>query len=434
MQIGITGASGFIGRALAARAAALGWNVRRLPRTPSAGDVAGLDAIVHLAGETVDGRWTARKKAEIERSRVEGTRALVNALREAEPRPRVLVSASAVGFYGDRGDEPLFETSAPGNDFLAGVCTKWEAQARRAEEIGMRVVMLRTGIVLGSGGALRKMSAPFKFGAGGPLGNGRQFVPWIHLDDIVEMYIRAVEDKTFHGPVNAVTPDYATSSRLAFAIGSAMRRPALAPAPGFALRVALGEFAETVLASQLVIPAAAQHAGFTWKYPRLETALQQILNPAAPSSVLHSFSAEQIVAAPLERVFAFFSDAKNLEAITPPSLRFGMLCDVGTLGAGTVIDYKLGLHGLPMRWKTLIATWEPPQEFVDVQLHGPYALWEHRHRFEEVAQGVRISDHVTYAMPLRPFGELAAGFVRNDVKTIFAYRSGVIAERFRSGN
>ena len=401
---------------------------------PAAGDVAGLDAVVHLAGETVDGRWTAKKKAEIERSRVEGTRALVRAIGDAFDRPRVLVSASAVGFYGDRADEPLFETSAPGNDFLAGVCTKWEFEALRAQEIGVRAVMLRTGIVLGNGGALRKMSAPFKFGAGGPLGNGRQFVPWIHIDDIVELYVRAVEDETLSGPINAVTPDYATSTRFALAIGSAMRRPALAPAPGFALRAAIGEFAETVLASQLVIPAAAQRAGFTWKYPRLETALQQVLNPTASSSVLHSFSAEQIVAAPLDTVFAFFSDAANLEAITPPSLRFRMMAKVGSTRAGTVIDYKLALHGLPVRWKTLIAAWGPPYEFVDVQLHGPYALWEHRHRFEEVPQGVRISDHVTYAMPLRPFGELAAGLVEKDVNAIFAYRRGVIARRFGERN
>lgn len=432
MHVAVTGASGFIGSALCSAAAARGWRVTALGRDYNPSLLESLDAVIHLAGESVAGRWTNEKKTQIERSRVEGTRRLVQAIAACERKPRVLVSASAVGYYGDRGDEPLFEESAPGNDFLARVCTGWEREAAAAQALGVRTVMLRTGIVLGAhGGALAQMMKPFRFGAGGPLGSGRQFVAWIDLEDIVALYLFAVENEALRGPVNAVTPDYATNARLAQAMGSAMRRPALAPAPGIALRALLGEFAGTLLGSQLVIPDVAQNAGFRWRRPRLEDALQSILDPSRETALLRTFTASQIVAAPLERVFAFFSDAANLQAITPPSLSFRMKRAPERLSAGSVIDYSLRVHGIPFKWKTLIARWEPQRRFVDVQLRGPYALWEHEHTFEEVAGGVRIADRVTYALPFAPFGAAAGSFVRNDVERIFQFRSRIIAERFQ---
>lgn len=431
MIVGITGSTGFIGRALAGAASQRGWTVVALARQPDARSLAGLDAVVHLAGESVDGRWTAQKKAEIRRSRVEGTRALVAAIAGCPNRPRVLVSASAVGFYGARGDEPLFERSAPGSDFLARVCLEWEREARAAEQLGVRTVMLRTGIVLGPGGALPRMMKPFTFGAGGPLGAGTQFVPWIHLDDVVALYLHAIESQSLSGAVNAVAPDYATSARFAQAIGAAMRRPALAPAPGFALRALLGEFAETLLASQLVIPQRARASGFHWSHPRLEEAIQTIVNPSRETKLLRTFASEQIISAPPERVFAFFSDPRNLQAITPPSLRFDLKSEVRTVTEGTTIDYALRLHGVPLSWKTLIARWEPPHRFVDVQLHGPYALWEHEHTFTQVEDGVRMEDRVTYVLPFQPLGGLAEPFVRRDVEEIFRFRSRTIAQAFQ---
>lgn len=279
--IGVTGASGFIGRALRKECGRRGLAASALGRVPGPQSVEPCDAIVHLAGESVAGRWTRAKKAEIEHSRVRGTRALVDAIAAASCKPRVLVSASAVGYYGDRGEESLEEPSAPGNDFLAGVCVAWEREALRAEQFGVRVVTMRTGIVFGAGGgALPKMVLPFRFFAGGPIGRGRQYVPWIHLDDIVALYLRAIDDETFRGPVNAVAPDYATNARLAKAIGAAMHRPSFLPAPAFALRVALGEFSETLLGGQRVVPAAAQARGFIWRHPLLEPALQAILGGA----------------------------------------------------------------------------------------------------------------------------------------------------------
>ena len=193
----------------------------------------GVDVVFHLAGESVaEGRWTAAQKARIRESRVLGTRHLVEGISRAERRPRVLVSASAVGYYGDRGDEELTESSPPASDFLAEVCIAWEKEALAAEEAGVRVVTARTGIVLGAGGgALGKMLTPFKLGAGGPLGNGRQWMPWIHVDDLARLYLHAADTDAVRGPMNAVAPNPVTNSEFTKALGRAVHRPAFMPAP-----------------------------------------------------------------------------------------------------------------------------------------------------------------------------------------------------------
>lgn len=449
--IAVTGASGFVGRAVVRAALERGMRVIALGRSPQPGTFpagvesrafdptapnpdpqvfAGADAVVHLAGETVDGRWTPEKKQRIRESRVAGTRAVVDAMASCANGPRTLISASGTGYYGSREDEPLFEYSAPGADFLANVCSAWEREAMRARSLGIRTAVLRTGIALGDGGALEKMRAPFAFGAGGPLGSGRQFMPWIHVDDLASLYCFAVENAYIEGPINAVAPDYATNARVAQAIGTAMRRPSLLPAPAFALRLVLGEFADSVLGSQLVIPAAAQDAGFAWRHTNLERALQSILAPGREASTIHRFESTQVVAADIRDVFGFFADARNLEAITPPLLRFKIDRISGTMERGAVIDYRLRLHGAPLKWKTLIAQWDPPHAFVDVQLHGPYASWRHEHRLREVPGGVEIADAVDYVLPYQSIGNAVLGFVQRDVEQIFRYRAEVIARRF----
>ncbi|MDQ2909097.1 MAG: TIGR01777 family oxidoreductase [Candidatus Eremiobacteraeota bacterium] len=451
-RVAITGASGFVGRALTAALVQRGYGVIALGRDPDAlqgddaieprrfdGDdagpnpdaFAGADAVVHLAGESVSGRWTAAKKRAIYKSRVAGTRLLVRSLALCHEKPAVLVSASAVGYYGSRGDQALFESAPPGSGFLADVCKDWEREASAAEPLGIRTIRMRTGIVLANGGALEAMIPPFRFGGGGPLGSGRQFFPWIALDDLVALYIFALEREDLSGAVNAVTPDYATSARVANAIGSALRRPALAPAPAFALRALLGEFAHTLLASQLVIPAVAEDRGFSWQHPTLEAALLAILAPAAQRSpVVRTFDAEQYIAAPLQDVFAFFAEARNLETITPPALRFAIDSIPQHLERGAQIAYHLRLHRFPLRWRTMIARWNPPHEFVDVQLHGPYSLWRHTHRFRAVDGGTVATDHVDYGLPLWPAGNIALRLVESDVRRIFAYRRTAIGRAF----
>jgi uncharacterized protein (TIGR01777 family) len=448
-RVAVTGASGFVGRAVVQALAASGTTVVALGReAPSPGLPAnvefrrfdpgdsapnpaafeGCDAVIHLAGESVAGRWTEEKKRRIYESRVDGTRALVRSLAASARKPAVLVSASASGYYGDRGDEPLFETSPPGDDYLAGVCAAWEHEAATAEELGVRVVALRTAVVLGNGGALAQMLPPFRLGVGGPFGGGRQFMPWIHLDDLVSLYRFAVETDALRGPVNAVAPDFATSARFAQALGAAVGRPALLPAPKPALRLLLGEFAETLFASQLMLPAAAQAHGFTWRHPMLENALIDVVSPNAHRRTgMRRFQQGEIVAGSLDDVFAFFSDAGNLARITPPSMHFAMEDEPARMGAGALIDYRLRVRGVPLRWRTMIAEWDPPHRFVDVQLHGPYALWRHTHRFDAVPGGVRIGDEVVYALPFAPFGNIAAPVVDADVRAIFAYRTAAIS-------
>jgi uncharacterized protein (TIGR01777 family) len=201
-------------------------------------------------------------------------------LRHLQQHPRVLVSASAVGYYGSRGDEVLDESAPPGNDFLAYVCVAWEREAQRAAELGIRVVCLRTGVVLGpDGGALKKLLTPFKLGVGGPLGNGRQWMPWIHVDDLAALYIHAAAGSQISGPLNGVAPNPVTNREFTKALATAVNRPAKLPVPYFALRMALGEFAKVLFDSQRAVPQAALASGFQFRYPQLGPALATIIPP-----------------------------------------------------------------------------------------------------------------------------------------------------------
>jgi uncharacterized protein (TIGR01777 family) len=257
------------------------WDPLEGPPPPEA--FADVDVVYHLAGESVaEGRWTAAQKARIRDSRVIGTRHLVQGIAQAAPKPRVLVSASAVGYYGDRGDEELTEAVPPAHDFLADVCVEWEREALAARSIGVRVVTARTGIVLGAGGgALAKMLTPFKLGAGGPLGNGRQWMPWVHVADLARLYVHAADHAEIDGPMNAVAPNPVRNSEFTRALGRQLHRPAFMPAPYIGLRLLFGEFAKVLFASQRVIPQVALDTGFVFQYPDIAGALREILAPAA---------------------------------------------------------------------------------------------------------------------------------------------------------
>lgn len=250
----------------------------------------GVDAIFHLAGEPVaEGRWTEAKRQRIRASRIDSTRALVRSIEriDASVRPRVLVCASAVGIYGSRGDEVLDEDTAPAEGFLADVCREWEAEAARAESLGVRVVSLRIGIVLArEGGALAKMLTPFELGLGAALGSGAQWMPWIHVDDVVGLLRFAAATGTLRGPLNAAAPVAVTNAEFTKALGRAVHRPALLRAPRFALELALGEVAAVVLASQRVVPKRALDAGFEFAHPTLDEALAATLE-GKPTSTSH---------------------------------------------------------------------------------------------------------------------------------------------------
>jgi uncharacterized protein (TIGR01777 family) len=258
------------------------WDPMEGPPPPEAFE--GVDVVYHLAGESVAGaRWTTAQKARIRDSRVVGTRHLVQGIAQAAAKPATLVSASAVGYYGSRGDEELSESAAPADDFLARVCVEWEREAMAAADLGVRVVTARTGIVLGSGsgGALAKMLTPFKLGAGGPLGNGQQWMPWVHVADLARLYVHAADHGEVRGPMNSVAPQPVRNSEFTKALARQLHRPAFMPAPYLGLRIVFGEFAQVLFASQRVIPKVALDTGFTFQYPDITSALREILAAAA---------------------------------------------------------------------------------------------------------------------------------------------------------
>jgi len=301
MKVIVTGSTGLVGRALVRSLLSDGQEVTRLVRggaqefrapgtkavqwepekgVVNAAELEGHDAAVHLAGDPIaEGRWDDEKKRRIRESRVKGTRLLAETLAGLSEKPRVLVSASATGFYGDRGEEVLHEESASGEDFLSEVCREWEKATLAASQAGIRVVHLRIGFVLSAeGGGLPKMLTPFKLGLGGRVGSGRQYISWLTLDELVSIIRRALEDEHLRGPVNAVAPDAVTNLEFTKTLGQVLGRPTVLPVPAFAARLAFGEMADAILLSSTrAVPARLQEAGYQFQHPELEGALKHVL-------------------------------------------------------------------------------------------------------------------------------------------------------------
>lgn len=475
MRVFMTGATGFIGRATVLRLLRDGHRVTAWVRDvararaifgPAAtlvaadsGDsalcdaVAQADAVINLAGEPIIGRlgslrWTRSRRDALERSRIDVTRRLVAAMRAAERSPDVLVSASAVGVYGDRGDERLDERSRPGTGFAAELCRDWERVALEARDC--RVVALRIGIVLGvGGGALQSMLPAFRAGLGGRIGDGRQYVPWVHLTDMVEIIVQALTDERMAGVVNAVAPAEDSNRDLTVALGRVVERGARFPVPAGALRLAMGDAAGVVLASQRVVPAALTRLGFAFRFPELRGALEDIVDdgcqfrPVSRDEIPHvPYLADRrpryvltqttSIQAPVTEVFQFFSRAENLSLITPPALSFEILTPTPiAMGSGAVIDYRIALGPVPMRWRTVIEDWLPGELFTDAQHRGPYRAWWHEHHFTTDGERTIMEDRVYYAPPLGPLGRIANRFfVERKLREIFGHRRAAMALRF----
>lgn len=305
MKIAITGATGFVGARLVERLVADGHDVKVLTRsvdkakkvfaaakfkpveyvayTPTqSGDwqstISGCDGVINLAGEPISERWSAERKERILNSRKVGTEKLVEAIAQAEPKPSVLVSSSAIGYYGTSETAEFFETSEPAeNDFLSQVCQAWEGEARKAKEAGVRVAIIRTGIVLGDGGAIAKMITPFKLYAGGPIGSGQQWFSWVHINDLVNLFIKAMLDPSMQGVYNGTAPEPVRMKELCQTLGEVMDRPSWLPVPDFAIEALLGDGAVVVLKGQKVLPERTQAAGFVYKYAEPKEALKDVV-------------------------------------------------------------------------------------------------------------------------------------------------------------
>jgi uncharacterized protein (TIGR01777 family) len=297
LQVLISGASGLVGRELTAFLERRGDSVLKLVRSRDRTDknnvywdpevglldgagFEGVDAVVHLAGENIaEGKWTDEKKARIRDSRVKGTTLLSNRISSLKVKPRVLVSASAIGIYGNRGSEVLTENSSPGDDFLSGVCRDWESSTNAAKEAGIRVVNARIGIVLSkAGGALGKLLVPFKMGVGGKVGDGKQYMSWIAIADLISAIAFAIESDFLNGPVNLVAPNSVTNEAFTNTLGEVLSRPTILPAPAFAMRMLFGEMADALLLSSArVVPEKLISSGYKFQYPELKSALKNVL-------------------------------------------------------------------------------------------------------------------------------------------------------------
>lgn len=395
----------------------------------------GVEAIVNLAGEPVgDSRWTSEKKQRIRDSRVIGTRLLVDAIEKHPDAFRTLktfVQASAIGVYSDQGNSEITEESPSGNGFMATVVKDWEAEARsllRDERFsGLRMPVIRTGVVFSRhGGALAKMLPYFRKGLGGKLGTGQQWMSWIHIDDIANLFLFCLENPKVDGVVNGVAPEPVRNERFTIELARSIGRPVFLPVPETALKVGFGSMAATVLESARVVPRRVQEFGFKYLHPDLKGGLKHLMTPLREGQF--ELLSEQWVPRPPEDVFEFFGDEKNLRRLAPSFLRFEVLGkSTPRIQEGTRITYRLKLRGVPIRWITEIASWQPNRHFMDVQLSGPYRKWHHSHRLIPFAGGTLLVDLVHYKLPLGFVGEVVAGeIVGRDLKSIFDYRRKAI--------
>lgn len=451
MKILMTGATGLIGSELGQKLNELGHSIsvvsrsksKALENLPFHADVIewdlnttplnseyfnDVDVVINLAGDSIDGRWTAKKKKQILDSRVQTS---LNLLINCPATVKTIITASAQGYYGERGNEELSEASTPGKGFLAEVCQAWESvfsehQKKNPEQ---RLVILRLGMVLSKkGGALRKLISIFQRNLGATLGCGQQWMSYISLKDLTRVIAEALKNPDYRGVMNICNNAAVTNQDFTRILCDKLDVISLPRVPGFALKIVLGEMSELVLTSAKVLPLKLNQLGFKFEDENLASFLEHELKLYANHKSV--FYAEQFIPYEIEKVFDFFSNHENLEKITPAILNFQTeKISTPRVGLGTLIDYKLKIRGFPIRWRTLIGQWDRPTQFVDTQLKGPYKYWSHTHKFLKVKNGTLMVDEVRYKVPLSEIGNLVAGsFVEKDVANIFTYRRQVIAK------
>ncbi len=451
MKIVLTGATGLVGEALGQRLVREGFEVVALTRPGSRRPshypcaifewdslrtaapreaLLGADVVIHLAGENISsGRWTKARKKALRDSRVLSAENLRLGLDQADVKPKVFISASGVGVYGDRADSELTEAAPVGDDFLASLCQEWEAAADLIK--ADRTVKARFGVVLSlEGGFLREVAPLFSMLGASRLGSGRQWFSWIHMEDLIEGLLFAIREPKLQGAVNMVAPSPLLNSDLTQDLAHALKTFRAPAVPGFALKLLYGELTQALLGSQRTIPEKLMNLGFQWKYPTFKKAMDAIYHDLRAGEMKLVFA--QWVAASGQQVWPFFSSEKNLERLTPPFLNFHVVGkSTEQIEQGTMIDYRLKMHGLPMRWRSEITQWTPEISFVDEQRKGPYKTWRHLHEFIPLGSGTLLQDTIRLKPPMGWAGRAAAlKLIINEVETIFAYRAKITSEIF----
>lgn len=391
-----------------------------------------IEAVCYLAGESVaEGRWNAEQKARILNSRVAGLEEVLRQVTAYAPQLKTVVSASAIGYYGDRSEQWCREADAPGVGFLSEVCEKWEKALFEASAPGVRKVALRIGMVLSDqGGALPIITAPLRFGPGAYLGRGQQWVSWIHLDDLVEMFLLALQNTTIEGSYNAVAPQPERHREFMKQIAATLGSAVLFAVPDSVVKLMFGEKAALFLQSQRVSCEKIQGAGFAFKYADLSSALKSLLLPLKDAD--KTLTCYTYIPRSRAEVFTFFCDEKNLEVLTPDFLNFEVLGkSTEVIQGGTFIDYRLRLYGIPVGWKTEISKWSPGEAFIDEQVRGPYKKWHHEHSFSDLGEGTLMRDRVEIKLPYGWLGRVMLSWkIFGDVNRIFAYRQKKILQLF----
>ncbi len=396
------------------------------------------DGIIHLAGESIaKWPWSARQKQRILDSRILSTQALGRALAKRSKPLSCFISASAIGYYPNAGSTLLEENHPPGHGFLSEVCRKWEAEVQKLPNVE-REVRLRFGLVLGPGGGLLSvMKIPSCLGLGAILGSGDEWMSWVHRSDLIGIVDKALADERYRGAINAVAPEPVTQQAFQDALAHLVRKPRFLRVPAFLPKLALGEMAELVLADQRVEAKRLRELGYQFRFSKLNEAFIDALDlqakPRQPGLYpCHRLEAVQFMPLPIEKLFAFFCDPRNLQRITPPTVSLHVKnMSSPELAEGTIINYQLKVRGLPMRWRTLIERWRDQDMFIDSQERGPYAVWNHTHRFFPVPGGTLMTDTVRYRLPFGLLGDLLGlALVRRDIERIFAFRKQVLGKMF----
>ncbi len=388
--------------------------------------------IINLAGESIAaGRWTEAKKKRILSSRLSVCKAIDSALSSME-NPPLLIQASAVGFYGDQAQNQVDEESPAGEGFLAETCVQWEKATLKMKG-AQRKVILRIGMVLGTtGGALPELIDIYALGVGAVLGSGNQYMSWIHIDDLCRFIIYAAENQEISGVYNMTAPQAVTNRDFHRAMSQHFFTVPKIKVPSLVLKTFLGKKSELLLIGQKVIPKRTQESGFTFQYLDIDKAMSSLLGAEKFRNclILHK---KQWLPIDIKTTWEFFSSEKNLEKITPPWLNFKVLRvknaekeDAKTLSEGSEIDYALKVHGLPMKWRSKIVNFTPEKSFRDLQLKGPYKVWDHTHNFRSLGGGTLIEDIVRYRLPFGVAGNIGLPLVKKDVGNIFQFRRETI--------